>query len=420
MEHRIRFDELRLALEEFANRHGVDSKRVGKVLEAALKRTFEYKYRYAHPKPQVDAQVDLDKGEVKVILTYPDGSKEPEVIYPTDLSIDDVHTLKNYFVQMIKYDIQKSKLSKIQSYIGKIVTGKVQKVDRKRGVLLGVSVGDVDVEGRIEPSGMVKDEIYRPGQDIEAVVLSIEERSNYPLVLSRAHPSFVRALLEKIPEVADGTVQIRAIAREAGVMTKVAVSSTDSYVSPVTALLGKRGMRLMTVRRRLPKNEQIEVVQYDPDKVRFAVLALSPAENAVAAYETEDEIRVYYENEDDLGRAKGKEGLNVILASRLVGKKIMALPISEYEPPEEGITLYDIKDKLPPQIYEKMKKAALVYFRKLPPLVHIQRLLDVDEATAIRVLDVLEEALREKAQSRLRKTQEQERDEEKKEIEDNA
>ncbi len=397
METRIRFDELRLALEEFANRHGVDSKRVGKVLEAALKRTFEHKYRYAHPKPEVEAHVDLDRGDIKVILKYPDDEKKTEVIDPSSLSIDDVHTLKNYFVQMIKYDIQRSKLAKLTPYIGKIVTGKIQKVDKRRGILVGVTIDDIGIEGRIEPSGMVEGEVYRPGQDIDAVVLSIEEKSAYPLILSRAHPAYVRALLEKIPEVSDGTVQIRAIAREAGVLTKVAVSTTDPFVNPVTSLVGKKGIRLRDLRRRLPRNESIEVVEYDPDRVRFAVLALSPAENAVAAYETEDEIRVYYENEDDLGKAKGKEGLNVILASRLVGKRIMALPISEYEPPEEGVTLYDIKDKLPPQIYEKMKRAALVYFKKLPPLVHIQRLLDVDEATAIRVIDIVEEAIREKA-----------------------
>ncbi len=397
METRIRFDELRLALEEFANRHGVDSRRVGKVLEAALKRTFEHKYRYAHPKPEVEAHVDLDRGDIKVILKYPDDEKKTEVIDPSSLSIDDVHTLKNYFVQMIKYDIQRSKLAKLTPYIGKIVTGKIQKVDKRRGILVGVTIDDIGIEGRIEPSGMVEGEVYRPGQDIDAVVLSIEERSAYPLILSRAHPSYVRALLEKIPEVSDGTVQIRAIAREAGVLTKVAVSTTDPFVNPVTSLVGKKGIRLRDLRRRLPRNESIEVVEYDPDRVRFAVLALSPAENAVAAYETEDEIRVYYENEDDLGKAKGKEGLNVILASRLVGKRIMALPISEYEPPEEGVTLYDIREKLPPQIYEKMKRAALVYFKKLPPLVHIQRLLDVDEATAIRVIDIVEEAIREKA-----------------------
>ncbi len=414
METRIRFDELRLALEEFANRHGVDSKRVAKVLEGALKRTFEHKYRYAHPKPEVEAHVDLDRGDIKVILKYPDDDKKAEVIYPTDLSIDDVHTLKNYFVQMIKYDIQKSKLAKLTPYIGKIVTGKVQKVDKRKGVLLGVTVDDVSVEGRIEPSGMVKDEIYRPGQDLDAVVLSIEEKSAYPLVLSRAHPSYVRALLEKIPEVADGTVQIRAIAREAGIMTKVAVSTTDPFVNPVTSLVGKKGLRLRDLKRRLPRNENVEVVEYDPDKVRFAVLALSPAENAVAAYETEDEIRVFYEDEDDLGRAKGKEGLNVILASRLVGKRIMALPVSEYVPPEEGVTLYDLKDRLTPQIYEKMKRAALVYFRKLPPLVHVQRLLDVDEATAIRVLDTIEDALREKESRKITV------EEEKKESSDNA
>ncbi len=391
----IRLNELRLALEEFANRHGVDSKRVEKVFQAALKRTFEHKYRYAHPKPEVDVHVDFMRGEVRITLKYPDNGKV-ETLTAGDLTIDDVHTLKNFFVQMIKYDVVKSNLEKLTPYIGKIVSGRVHKVDPKRGVLMGLNLDDINVEGRIEPSGMVKGENYKSGQELEAVVLGVEDRVSYPVLLSRAHPNFVRALLERLPEVADGTVQIKAIAREAGVLTKVAVISTDPFVPAVASLVGKKGTRALSIWKHLPKNEVVEIVEYDPDRVRFAVLALSPAQNAVAAYETEDEIRVYYENEDDLGKAKGKEGLNVILASRLVGKRIMALPIAEYEPPEEGITLHDLKEKLPPQIYEKMKRASLLYFKKVPPLVHVQKAIDVDEATAIRVLDIIEEALSER------------------------
>jgi len=252
---------------------------------------------------------------------------------------------------------------------------------------------------------MVPEETYKAGQDIEVVVLGIEERASYPLVLSRSDPRFVQALLERsIPEFSEGIVQMMGISREAGVMTKVAVKSRDPMVNPVTTVLGPKGTRLFAIKSKLPKNEIIDVIPYDPDPVRFAVLALQPAKGAVAAYETKEEvegetkdvINVYFEDEEEVLKAKGKDGINVKLVSRLVGKKVNVLNVSEFVPPQRGITLYELRGRIPPEIYEKMREAGLVFFAKILPLAYMQRILGTDESTTIRILDTLEDALREK------------------------
>lgn len=328
-----------------------------------------------------------------------------EIITPDKLSHYDVQKLKEKFLYRIKNEILKAKLPRLQAYINRIITGKVQKVDKKMGVLIGIP--ELGVEGRIPPEGMVKNEVYRPGQDIEAVVLSVEERASYPLLLSRSDPRFVQALLERsIPELQDGTIQIVSIAREAGVMTKIAVKSRDPFVSPVTTLLGPKGTRLYAIKGKMPKGEIIDVIPHDNDIVRFAIFSLQPAKGAVAAYEkrekvdgeVKEEINVYYEDEEEVLKAKGKDGINIKLASRLVGKKINALHVSEFIPPEKGITIYEIKDKLAPEIYEKLKEATLVYFTRLVPLAYMQRLLGTDESTTIRILEIIEDALKEKGE----------------------
>jgi N utilization substance protein A len=325
------------------------------------------------------------------------------VITPDRFSHQDVQKLKERFLYRIKGEILKARMPKLQAHINKIITGKIQKVDKKRGVFVGFP--DLGLEGIIPPEGMIPDESYKAGQDIEVVVLGIEERASYPLILSRSDPRFIQSLLERsIPEISEGTIQIVGIAREAGVMTKVAVKSKDPMVNPVTALLGPKGTRLFAIKSKLPKNEIIDVIPYDPDPVRFAVLALQPAKGALAAYDTKEEvegeikevINVYFDDEEEILKAKGRDGINVKLVSRLVGKKVNVLHISEFAPPKRGVTLYELREKVPPEIYEKMRETALVFFTKILPLAYMQRILGTDEATTIRLLEIIEDAIREK------------------------
>ena len=326
-----------------------------------------------------------------------------EVITPERFSHHDIQKLKEKFLYRIKGEILKARMPKLQAYINRIITGKVQKVDKKRGVFVGFP--DLGLEGIIPPEGMVPDENYKPGQDIEVVVLGLEERASYPLILSRSDPRFIQALLERsIPELSEGIIQMVGIAREAGIMTKIAVKSRDPLVNPVTTLLGPKGTRLFAIKSKLPKNEIIDVIPYDPDPVRFAVLALQPAKGALAAYDTREEvegetkevINVYFDDEEEILRAKGRDGINVKLVSRLVGKKVNILHINEFVPPQRGITLYELKDKLSPELYEKMREAGLVFFTKILPLAYMQRILGTDESTTIRLLETIEDALREK------------------------
>ncbi len=342
--------------------------------------------------------VEFEEGIITLRLV----SRE-EVITPDRFSHHDIQKLRDRFLYRIKGEILKARMPKLQAYINRIINGKVQKVDKRKGVFVGFP--DLGLEGIISPEGMVPDEIYKPGQDIEVVVLGIEERTSYPLVLSRSDPRFVQALLERsIPELSEGIIQLVGISREAGIITKVAVKSRDPMVNPVTALLGPKGTRLFAIKSKLPKNEIIDVIPYDPDPVRFAVLALQPAKGALAAYDTKEEIEgeikdiinVYFGDEEEILKAKGREGINVKLVSRLVGKKVNVLHIGDFVPPKHGVTLYELRDKISPEIYEKMREAALVFFSKILPLAYMQRILGTDESTTIRLLETIEDALREK------------------------
>ncbi len=342
--------------------------------------------------------VEFEEGIITIRLV----SRE-EVITPDRFSHHDIQKLRDRFTYRIKGEILKARMPKLQAYINRIINGKVQKVDKRRGVFVGFP--DLGLEGIIPPEGMVHDEIYKPGQDIEVVVLGIEERTSYPLVLSRSDPRFVQALLERsIPELSEGIIQLVGISREAGIMTKVAVKSRDPMVNPVTALLGPKGTRLFAIKSKLPKNEIIDVIPYDPDPVRFAVLALQPAKGALAAYDAKEEaegeikdvINVYFGDDEEILKAKGREGINVKLVSRLVGKKVNILHISDFVPPKHGVTLYELRDKISPEIYEKMREAALVFFSKILPLAYMQKILGTDESTTIRLLETIEDALREK------------------------
>jgi len=388
---------LKIALEDFAHKHKLDPKSVEKALSQALKKVFQEKYKFSVSRPEVEPEVDLSKGKVRVILRFPQ-ENETQIVTPEQLTYREINRLMEEFKSIIKQEQIKTKLSTIQAYLNKLVECKIYKVDKNKRVL--VKVKDLDVDGRIEPSGIVKVEEnreYKPGKEIKAVVLGVDEKSPYPVILSRSDPRYVQALLEStIPELQDGTVQIVSIAREAGVMTKIAVKSRDPFVPAVASLLGPKGLRLNAIKSHLPKEEIIDVIPYDTDFVRFAVMALQPAKGAVAGYDTGEEIHVFYEDEEEVLKAKGKEGINVILASRLVGKKISVHHINEFKPPEKGVTLFELKDKLPPEIYNRLKENYFVYFSKMFPLAYLQRMLGTDEATTIRILDVIEDALREK------------------------
>jgi N utilization substance protein A len=202
--------------------------------------------------------------------------------------------------------------------VGDIVTGIVRR--RERGDLI-VDLGKA--EAILPPRERVQGEDYAPGESIRCLLLKIEQTNRGPdIILSRSNINFVRRLFElEVTEIADGTVTLEAMAREAGYRTKIAVNSTDPKVDPVGACVGARGARVKTIVRELG-GEKIDIIRYHADPIQLLEEALKPAvpKNIKVI---EADRRIHFEvAEDDLSIAIGRRGFNAKLTSRLIGWKL--------------------------------------------------------------------------------------------------
>ena len=202
--------------------------------------------------------------------------------------------------------------------IGTIVSGIVRR--RERGNLI-VDLGKA--EAILPPRERVAGEDYAPGESIRCLLLKIEQANRGPeIILSRSNLNFVRRLFElEVTEIADGTVSIEAMSREAGYRTKIAVSSTEAKVDPVGACVGGRGARVKTIVRELG-GEKIDIIRYFSDPLELLEEALKPAVPKNIKVNEADR-RIHFEvSEDDLSVAIGRRGFNAKLTSRLLGWKL--------------------------------------------------------------------------------------------------
>ena len=214
---------------------------------------------------------------------------------------------------------------------GEIVSGVVGRFERGNVYIdLGRAVGVMFY------NESVPGEHYRVGERLRFLVLAVQDDPRRPgIILSRSHPKFVIKLFElEVPEMADGIVEIKAIAREAGSRTKVAVASKEAGVDPVGSAVGGRGMRVMAVTNELG-NEKIDVIEWSDSPEKFVANALSPAKVKLVEISPRREAKVLV-SEDQLSLAIGKGGQNVRLAAKLTGWKIDVRSQSRPEEVQEG------------------------------------------------------------------------------------
>ena len=198
---------------------------------------------------------------------------------------------------------------------GEIVSGTVRRFE-KSDVILDLG----KFEGTMPARERVVTEEYSVGDRLRAYVVAVDNASRGPeIILSRSHPNFVRRLFEiEVSEIADRTVELKAIAREAGYRTKVAVHSGDAKVDPVGACVGMRGARVKNIVREL-NNEKVDIIRWDPDPLKFAAAALKPANiRSISLDEATHTVHVLV-GKDDLSLAIGKRGQNARLTSKLTG-----------------------------------------------------------------------------------------------------
>ena len=212
----------------------------------------------------------------------------------------------------------------------KILTGTVSRIEPRTGaVSIKINSDKEYTEAMLAPGERIRGEELVEGQHIKVYVAEVRKSSHGPQVLiSRTHPDLVRRLFElEVPEVADGTIEIRSVAREAGSRTKISVISTDSEVDPIGACIGPNGGRVKSVVNEL-SGEKIDVIKYSDDPEIFIASALSPAEVlSVTSLGDDRSFRVIVPD-DQLSLAIGKEGQNARLAAKLTGFKIDIKPKS--------------------------------------------------------------------------------------------
>ncbi len=225
-------------------------------------------------------------------------------------------TAKQVILQKVKETERELMFNEYKDKEGEVLSGIVQRIEGKN-VLMDIG----KILGLLHKDEQIKGEMYRPGQRYKVYVLSVEDSPKGPsIMLSRAFPKLVSKLFElEVPEIAAGTVEIKAIAREAGSRTKIAVFSEEEGIDPVGTAVGQRGTRVSTIISELG-GEKIDIIEYMESPEDFIKNALSPAK--ISEIEIEEGRAIVTVPEDQLSLAIGKEGQNVRLAAKLSGWRI--------------------------------------------------------------------------------------------------
>ena len=211
-----------------------------------------------------------------------------------------------------------------------ILTGTVTRIDPRNGnVILKIGTGSESTEAVLSQNEQVEGETLTEGQMVKVYLVEVRRTTRGPQVLiSRTHPGLVKRLFElEVPEIYDGTVEIRSIAREAGSRTKMAVWSSDENVDPIGACVGPKGQRVAAVVEEL-RGEKIDIIKYSEDPAQFIAAALAPADVVEVRLSDEGKLCRVIVPDDQLSLAIGKEGQNARLAARLTGYKIDIKPAS--------------------------------------------------------------------------------------------
>ncbi len=304
---------------------------------------------------EIQVAIDRDTGKTR---TMADGNP----VDPPDFGRIAAQTAKQVIIQKIREAERDSLFDEFEDQRGDLITGTVQRFE---GGAVTVNLGKTD--GLLPRSEQIPGESHHPGERVRAVILDVRKvGQRVKIILSRTHPDFVRRLFElEIPEIADQIISIRALAREAGYRSKVAVTSIDSKVDAVGACVGVRGTRIKNIVDELG-GERIDIVRWNESLQVLIPNALQPAEI--------DEVMlcqllgraIVLVREDQLSLAIGRRGQNVRLASKLVGWDIEIMTSDELdELIEKAVTLFTKIDGVDTELAEKLVEQGILSYDDL-------------------------------------------------------
>lgn len=352
------------ALTELEREKNISKEDIITAIEDAVE--LAYKKNYGNY-PNVRVSVDREDGEVLVLMSkevvedveddmmevsleearsydsrYELGDIIEYQVDPKDFGRIAAQTAKQVVVQRIREAERRNSYDEFVNKQGEIITAKIERINN--GTMF-LSVGNS--EGILPLSEQVKSESFNVGERIKVYVIDVKKATKGPQIfLSRSHPGLVRRLFElEVPEIADGTVEIKGVAREAGSRTKIAVYSHDENVDPVGACVGNRGSRVQNIVDEL-FGEKIDIIVWDEDPAILISNVLRPAEveGVYINYVSEKEkMATAVVPEQQLSLAIGREGQNVRLAARVSGWKIDIKSKAQLE--ESGFAFEEYEDE---------------------------------------------------------------------------
>lgn len=271
-------------------------------------------------KKRFNPRTDISLTDARLIK--PDAEVGDEII--SELPVPEgygrvaAQTAKQVIIQKLREAERETLFDTYKDRVGEIVNATVQ---RAEGPMVYMDLGQATA--LMPPSQQMSRERYRVGDRFKVLLLSVEKTNRGPeIIASRGASEMVKKLFEmEVPEIASGSIEIKAVAREAGSRTKIAVASTVENIDPIGSCVGQRGSRVQTVMNEIG-GEKIDIIEYTDDPVKFLVNALSPAKVLSVQLDEETKTARAFVNEDQLSLAIGKGGQNVRLAAKLCGWKI--------------------------------------------------------------------------------------------------
>jgi transcription termination/antitermination protein NusA len=310
--------EMMEALENIEREKGISIEIMLEALANALVTAYK---RMPDSAEEALVEIDVETGDIRVIAQELD--EEGNVVRewddtPNDFGRIAAQTAKQVILQRIRDAEREMKYEEYAGREGDIVTGIIQQTDQRYTLLdLG------RVEALLPQAEQAQNERYEHGSRLKAYIVEVRKTAKGPqIVVSRTHPGLVKRLFElEVPEIVDGVVELKAIAREPGHRTKIAVASNDPHVDPVGACVGARGSRVRMVVNEL-RGEKVDIVPYSDDPAEFVMKALAPARVREVRIDEESGTAEVIVPDFQLSLAIGREGQNARLAARLTGWRV--------------------------------------------------------------------------------------------------
>jgi N utilization substance protein A len=276
-----------------------------------------------------DDDLEIDWSDI------PENQVKREDVTPDGFGRIAAQTAKQVILQRIREEERRMMYDEYIDRVSEVVTGIVQQAGDRNNVLVDLG----KVEALLPRSEQVDGERYEQGSRIKAVITEVRSGTKGPqVILSRRDPELIKTLFElEVPEIADGLVEIRGVAREPGYRSKIAVESHAQGVDPVGACVGPRGSRVRMVVSEL-RGEKIDIIPWNNEPARFVAKALSPARVREVYLDDEGKEATVVVPDDQLALAIGKEGMNARLAARLTGWKIDIQSDTEFAQAEAAVS----------------------------------------------------------------------------------